>query len=41
MRDNNWAPSNLGTVLCTDLLGPLLVAVLLWVSRHERTRIKA
>jgi len=40
LRDNNWAPSNVGTVLFTDLLGPILVAVLLWLSRNERTRVK-
>ena len=40
LRDNNWAPSNVGTVLFTDLLGPILAAVLLWLSRRERTRLK-
>lgn len=41
LRDNNWAPSNVGTVLFTDLLGPILVAGLLWLSREERTRISS
>lgn len=34
------APSNAGTVLYTDLFTPLLVALLLWLSRSERTRLK-
>jgi len=36
----NWAPSNVGTILYTDLFTPILVAVLLWLSRAERTRLK-
>ncbi len=36
----NRAPSNGGTILDTDLLTPILVAVLLWLSRAERTRLK-
>lgn len=33
------APSNAGTILYTDLLVPLFSSVLLWLSRHERTRL--
>ncbi|MCP9815087.1 hypothetical protein KBY76_00195 [Synechococcus sp. GreenBA-s] len=36
----NRAPSNGGMILDTDLLTPILVAVLLWLSRAERTRLK-
>ena len=37
--DNNQAPSNAGSVLYTDLLTPVVVVVLLWLSRHERRRL--
>lgn len=37
--NNNKAPSNAGSVLYTDLLTPLLVVVMLWLSRHERRRL--
>ncbi len=37
--DNNQAPSNAGSVLYTDLLTPLVVVLLLWLSRHERRRL--
>ena len=37
--DQNNAPSNAGSVLYTDLLTPLLVLLLLWISRGERRRL--
>ena len=37
--DNNQAPSNAGSVLYTDLLTPVVVVLLLWLSRHERRRL--
>ena len=37
--DQNNAPSNAGSVLYTDLLTPLLVLLLLWISRAERRRL--
>ena len=37
--DQNNAPSNAGTVLYTDLLTPVLVVILLWISRGERRRL--
>nr|WP_236070293.1 DUF6790 family protein [Prochlorococcus marinus] len=37
---SNDAPSNVGTILFTDLLMPILVVILLWLSREERTRLK-
>lgn len=40
LTTGNRAPSNVGTILYTDLLTPILVAVLLWLSRAERTRLK-
>ena len=36
--DNNQAPSNAGSVLYTDLLTPVVVVLLLWLSRYERRR---
>ena len=38
---SNDAPSNVGTILFTDLLMPILVVILLWLSREERTRLKS
>ena len=38
--DSNTAPSNAGSVLYTDLLTPLLVVLLLWLSRRERCRLR-
>ena len=38
--DNNTAPSNAGSVLYTDVLIPLLVLLLLWLSRKERCRLR-
>ncbi len=38
--DSNTAPSNAGSVLYTDLLTPLLVVLLLWLSRKERFRLR-
>ena len=38
--DANNAPSNAGSVLYTDLLVPVFVVVLLWLSRKQRTRLK-
>ena len=37
--DNNNAPLNAGSILYTDLLTPLLVVLLLWLSRAERFRL--
>ncbi|CAE20652.1 hypothetical [Prochlorococcus marinus str. MIT 9313] len=37
---SNDAPSNVGTILFTDLLMPILVVILLWLSREEQTRLK-
>ena len=37
--DQNKAASNAGAVLYTDLLTPLLVLLLLWMSRDERRRL--
>ena len=38
--DNNTAPSNAGSVLYTDLGIPLLVVLLLWLSRNECCRLR-
>ena len=38
---SNDAPSNVGTILFTDLLMPILVVILLWLSREERIRLKS
>ena len=38
--DNNIAPFNAGSILYTDLLNPLLVVLLLWLSRAERYRLR-
>ncbi len=38
---SNHAPSNAGTVMYTDLLTPILVMILLWLSRQERYRLKS
>ena len=38
--DNNNAPFNAGSILYTDLLTPLLVVLLLWLSRAERYRLR-
>ena len=38
--DSNKAPSNAGSVLYTDLVTPLLVVLLLWLSRKERCRLR-
>ena len=38
--DNNKAPFNAGSILYTDLLTPLLVVLLLWLSRAERYRLR-
>ena len=38
---SNDAPFNVGTILFTDLLMPILVVILLWPSREERTRLKS
>ena len=37
--DENNAPFNAGSVLYSDLLTPLLVFLLLWISRAERRRL--
>jgi len=37
---DNMAPSNSGSILYTDLLTPILVFILLLISRNERTRLK-
>ncbi|WP_205909574.1 MULTISPECIES: DUF6790 family protein [Prochlorococcus] len=37
---SNDAPSNVGTLLFTDLLMPILMVILLWLTREERTRLK-
>ena len=38
--DNNNAQFNAGSILYTDLLTPLLVVLLLWLSRAERYRLR-
>ena len=38
---SNDAPFNVGTILFTDLLMPILVVILLWLSREERSRLKS
>ena len=38
--DNNNAPFNAGSILYNDLLTPLLVVLLLWLSRAERFRLR-
>ena len=38
--DNNNAPFNAGSILYTDLLTPLLVVLLLSLSRAERYRLR-
>ena len=38
---SNDAHSNVGTILFTDLVMPILVVILLWLSREERTRLKS
>ncbi len=38
---SNDVPSNIGTILFKDLLMPILVMILLWLSREERTRLKS
>ena len=37
---NDTAPSNAGSILYTDLLTPLLVVLLLWLSRKARCRLR-
>ena len=39
LRDSDLAPGNAGTILYTDLFTPLLVVILLWLSRRERRRL--
>ena len=38
--DNNNAPFNARSILYTDLLTPLLVVLLLWLSSAERFRLR-
>ena len=38
--NNDTAPSNAGSILYTDLLTPLLVVLLLWLSRKARCRLR-
>ena len=38
--DNNDAPFNAGSILSIDLLTPLFVVLLLWLSRAERYRLR-
>ena len=38
--DNNKAPFSAGSILYTDLLSPLLVVILLWLSHAERFRLR-
>ena len=40
LLDNNNAPFNAGSILYTDLMTPLLVVLLLWLSRAERYRLR-
>ena len=40
VSNHDLAPSNAGVILYTDLLTPLLVVILLWISRHERHRLR-
>ena len=39
LKDSDLAPGNAGTILYTDLLTPVLVVILLWLSRRERRRL--
>ena len=38
--DNNNAPFSVRSILYTDLITPLLVVLLLWLSRAERLRLR-
>ena len=40
VQSGNTAVDNTGTILFTDLLMPLIVALLVWWSRDERTLLK-
>ena len=40
VQDSNMAPSNSGSILYTDLLTPVLVLVLLLISRKEKCRLQ-
>ena len=40
VRESNMAPSNSGSILYADLLTPLLVLILLVVSRKEKCRLQ-
>jgi len=40
VQESNMAPSNSGSILYTDLLTPVLVLVLLLISRKEKCRLQ-